>query len=182
MIFGSSRPFWWLGREYALSAWHEPSTERERASETEARWVVSAAAWDPDGQRALADVLSGASYEIAYEGLEQRALEALEAGWIRVSIVPLAAWELSTLGEDEAPEEATDAPAVEAEVRHWIEIELVDDAGEPVPFEPFELISATGRRRTGQLDGRGFARVEQLEDTQYDVRFPNFTSDNCRRA
>jgi len=46
---------------------------------------------------------------------------------------------------------------------YWIEIELVGEDEQPIPWEEYEVILADGERVTGYLDGEGFARLEQLK-------------------
>ncbi len=56
---------------------------------------------------------------------------------------------------------------------HWIELQLVDDTGEPVPFEPFAILYADGSLDKGELDERGFARVDGLMKGTYQIVFPS---------
>jgi hypothetical protein len=64
----------------------------------------------------------------------------------------------------------------------WIEIELVDDAGEPVPGESYEITLPDGSKATGSLDGKGFARVEGVDPGTCKVTFPNLDKDAWNRA
>jgi type VI secretion system secreted protein VgrG len=55
----------------------------------------------------------------------------------------------------------------------WIEIELVDEEGNPVPGERYEITGPDGETLArGTLDGNGFARVEGLDPGQCTVTFP----------
>lgn len=54
----------------------------------------------------------------------------------------------------------------------WLEIELVEVDGKPVPREPYEVRSPSGTVVRGQLDGNGFARVADLDPGSCTVTFP----------
>jgi len=54
----------------------------------------------------------------------------------------------------------------------WIEIVLLDQDGVPVADEPYTLVLPDGGRRSGQLDERGFARVDGIVAGVCDVSFP----------
>lgn len=56
----------------------------------------------------------------------------------------------------------------------WIEIELLDDNGDPVPGERYEIELPDGRIKRGTLDGNGFARVEGIDPGQSKVTFPEY--------
>jgi hypothetical protein len=45
---------------------------------------------------------------------------------------------------------------------HWIEIELIDDNGDPVANEAYEVELPDGSKRTGKVDGKGRARVDGI--------------------
>jgi len=64
----------------------------------------------------------------------------------------------------------------------WIEIELVDEAGEPVPGESYEITLPDGSKATGSLDGKGFARVDGIDPGTCKVTFPNLDKDAWNRA
>ena len=55
---------------------------------------------------------------------------------------------------------------------HWIEIELVDEAGKPVPGEPYEITLPDASLASGTLDEQGKARVEGITSGQCQVSFP----------
>jgi type VI secretion system secreted protein VgrG len=70
----------------------------------------------------------------------------------------------------------------EPENTTWIEIELVDQNGDPVPGEPFRLRDASERNFSGSLDENGFARVEGVVPGDCEIRFPNRDLTVWRRA
>jgi type VI secretion system secreted protein VgrG len=56
---------------------------------------------------------------------------------------------------------------------HWIEIKLVDEEGEPVPGERYEIKLSDGSVIKGTLDNEGFARVDGIEDPgSAEITFP----------
>lgn len=59
------------------------------------------------------------------------------------------------------------------EFRDWIEIELKDEAGEPVGNEDYVLHLADGQRKEGKLDENGYAKVEDIPPGKIDIEFPN---------
>lgn len=55
----------------------------------------------------------------------------------------------------------------------WIEIELLDADGEPVPGEPYKVTLPDGSTvAEGTLDGKGFARVDGIDPGTCKVTFP----------
>jgi hypothetical protein len=55
----------------------------------------------------------------------------------------------------------------------WIEIELADEEGNPVPGERYEIVGPDGETvARGTLDANGYARVEGLDPGQCTVTFP----------
>jgi type VI secretion system secreted protein VgrG len=58
--------------------------------------------------------------------------------------------------------------------KHWIEIELLDEAGKPVPGEPYKVTLPDGSTvADGTLDGKGRARVDNIDPGSCKVTFPN---------
>jgi type VI secretion system secreted protein VgrG len=57
---------------------------------------------------------------------------------------------------------------------HWIEIELVDEAGQPVVGEPYQVTLPDGTTvADGTLDEKGRARVQNIDTGTCKVTFPN---------
>jgi type VI secretion system secreted protein VgrG len=56
---------------------------------------------------------------------------------------------------------------------HWIEIELVDMEGKPVPGETYNITLPNGSVASGSLDGNGKARVDGIDPGSCKVTFPN---------
>ena len=63
----------------------------------------------------------------------------------------------------------------------WIEITLADESKVPVPYEPYIIHLPDGNARTGQLDAKGFARVEGIPSGIGVVSFPNIDGREWRR-
>jgi len=61
--------------------------------------------------------------------------------------------------------------------KSWIEIELVDEAGKPVPGERYEIKLPDGRVAKGTLDGKGFARVANTDPGNCEITFPELDKD-----
>jgi hypothetical protein len=56
----------------------------------------------------------------------------------------------------------------------WIEIELLDSEGAGIAHEPYEIYRRGDSKpmASGELDGQGLARVDQIPVGEYLVRFP----------
>lgn len=75
-------------------------------------------------------------------------------------------------GDDAAPEDST----------HWIEIELVDEEGNPVPEESFWVECPDGSIAEGKLDSEGRARIDGIDPGTCTVTFPDLDGRDWRRA
>jgi len=64
----------------------------------------------------------------------------------------------------------------------WLEIELLDAEGQPVPRERYRVVAADGRVLEGTLDERGRARLTGLKRGPHTVSFPNFAPEWRRKA
>jgi uncharacterized Zn-binding protein involved in type VI secretion len=66
---------------------------------------------------------------------------------------------------------------------HWIEFQLTDGQGQPIPDQPFVVVDPSGAEFTGRLDDQGFARVEPLKAGRCSLNFPGLgqsaTVDSC---
>jgi type VI secretion system secreted protein VgrG len=58
--------------------------------------------------------------------------------------------------------------------KSWIEIQLNDEDGNPVPGEPYKVTLPDGTTiADGTLDNKGFARVDNIDPGTCQVTFPN---------
>ena len=65
---------------------------------------------------------------------------------------------------------------------HWIEIELVDDQGTPVPGAQYLIVAPDRGRYTGVTDQRGIARVDGLVSGECRVTFTRLDRSAVRPA
>jgi uncharacterized protein (DUF2345 family) len=81
----------------------------------------------------------------------------------------------STALEGASPETANDpggTPHCPANTPHWIEIVLLDEAGNPVANEPYLIVTPDGAEHKGSLDGDGYVRLNNIEPGDCQVSFP----------
>lgn len=64
----------------------------------------------------------------------------------------------------------------------WIEIQLVDEANQPVPGERVRLLLPDGSEYSTTLDENGLARVEGIDPGNCQITFPNLDREACQRA
>ena len=86
-------------------------------------------------------------------------------------------------GSTKAPAHKPPKDKEEKKKKSWIEIELVDDDGEPVPGEPYRVTLPDGQTvAEGTLDQKGFARVDGIDPGSCKITFPNLERDAWHRA
>jgi type VI secretion system secreted protein VgrG len=67
--------------------------------------------------------------------------------------------------------------------KSWIEIQLNDEDGNPVPGEPYKVTLPDGTTvADGTLDNKGFARVDNIDPGTCQVTFPNLDKDTWNPA
>lgn len=76
---------------------------------------------------------------------------------------------------------ASGEPAEAATQASWVEIELVDMIGEPVPGEPYELALPDGSVKRGSLNAQGLAHVELAEPASCQLTFPRLDAETWMR-
>lgn len=64
----------------------------------------------------------------------------------------------------------------------WIEIELVDECGQPWPNEPYEITEPDGTVHKGALDAQGQAHVAVKNPGECQISFPKLDLEAWRRA
>jgi hypothetical protein len=64
----------------------------------------------------------------------------------------------------------------------WVEIELVDDDGSPVPHEHYRVTAPDGTVREGFLNEQGYARVDGIDPGTCQITFPNLDQEAWKLA
>jgi len=64
----------------------------------------------------------------------------------------------------------------------WLELELVDQNGKPIPRERWEVITADGEERSGHLDEGGRAHLEGIKPGTCWVSYPDLEPNSWRKA
>lgn len=83
---------------------------------------------------------------------------------------------ISLFAHDGSPEEVEPPPGptvAPTTPRTWIEIELVDTEGNPIPDELYWIQLPDGSVREGRLNGGGRAYFGDLDPGECDIRWPN---------
>jgi len=62
---------------------------------------------------------------------------------------------------------------VSPDKKHWIEINLVDEDNQPVPFEDFRITLPDGTVVEDSLDKKGRAKISGIDSGTCKVCFPN---------
>jgi hypothetical protein len=88
---------------------------------------------------------------------------------MRAVVVPIAMEREDVLGPEPEPTE-------------WLEIELVDEEGSPVPGMAYRVECADGWVRTGWTNAHGKAREEGLRQTSCKVSFPELHARDWKAA
>jgi hypothetical protein len=84
-------------------------------------------------------------------------------------------WNSQDLSPYKPPEQQTEEE--KEEKTDWIEIELVDETGQPVAGESYEIITADELVASGTLDDKGCARLEGIQPGNCKISFPNLDKD-----
>lgn len=100
--------------------------------------------------------------------------EVFEAGWVKHGYdVTYSAAATAPSGGSEMTDEVSEPPEEQEKITSWIEIEMVDEAGQPWPNEKYEVKSSTGKIYKGSLDQQGKAHVPVDKPGMCTIRFPN---------
>ena len=77
--------------------------------------------------------------------------------------------------------EQLQAERMERQPASWVEIELTDDEGNPVPGETYEVALPDGTQRVGTLNEHGVAREEGIDPGNCEINFPRLDREGWRR-
>jgi type VI secretion system secreted protein VgrG len=64
----------------------------------------------------------------------------------------------------------------------WVEVEMVDEDGEPVAGEKYEITLPDGRVAKGTTNEKGLARIEGIDPGSCKVSFPNLDKSAWEKA
>ena len=64
----------------------------------------------------------------------------------------------------------------------WVEVELVDEDGEPVAGEKYEITLPDGRVAKGTTNEKGLVRIEGIDPGSCKVTFPNLDKSAWEKA
>ncbi|HYC92823.1 MAG TPA: carboxypeptidase-like regulatory domain-containing protein [Thermoanaerobaculia bacterium] len=82
--------------------------------------------------------------------------------------------------QDEEAAQAASAGATEAaaEETHFIEVELKDEEGKPVPNASYFVELPDGSTKSGRTDANGYARIDGVDPGTAKISFPDFDQDS----
>lgn len=63
----------------------------------------------------------------------------------------------------------------------WVEFELTDDEGNPVPYELYEVTLPNGKKIRGRLNKDGLVRISGIKPGQCEITFPCIDKEGWRR-
>lgn len=94
-----------------------------------------------------------------------------------------------SIAPDESSEETNDtttatgaATGATVSNKTWIEIELLDEEGQPVVNEPYKLILPDGSVKSGKTDSAGMARYTELDDGNCQLTFTKIDKEAWARS
>jgi type VI secretion system secreted protein VgrG len=77
-------------------------------------------------------------------------------------------------GDPEAASGGKDGPGKK---KDWIEVELVDEADQPVAGEAYRVTLPDGSIASGTLDEKGFVHIGEIDTGTCKINFPNLDRD-----
>ncbi|MEZ4296201.1 MAG: hypothetical protein R3B70_14615 [Polyangiaceae bacterium] len=173
------------GGVYHLRFWHEAARDTEgeivdlRGDALAAESLARTLAASPGASSALRRLLPAESARLSrldHADLVRLLAAELAAGRVLAVRVPPPALPAFDLLQDEPPPPIEQEEPAKQE-KTWIEIELVDEEGKPVPGERYWILLPDGTTREGRLDEKGRAYFGDLDPGECDVRFPDLDND-----
>jgi hypothetical protein len=126
-------------------------------------------------------LISGALKVVRYTTTAERAMGSLGAA--AAAAAPTSSEAVTTTTESKRflvqKEEPPTPPAVRKQLS-WVEIQLVDTAGKPVPGIRYRIELPDGQFQDGTLDETGRARADQIEPGTCWISFPDYDKEVIR--
>jgi hypothetical protein len=107
------------------------------------------------------------SYLASLQGTFTEAAAAASAGTAAATEQP----QTTPLQDEQAAKE--EQATQQSDEQHWIEIELLDDEGQPIADEAYLVELPDGSKKTGRTDASGKARVDGVDPGTAKVSFPD---------
>ncbi|MCP4245801.1 MAG: type VI secretion system tip protein VgrG, partial [bacterium] len=70
---------------------------------------------------------------------------------------------------------------IEEQETSWVEVELLDDQGRPVPYERYRVVTPEGKIKEGSLNKDGVAHVALSKPGDCEITFPNIDKEGWSR-
>jgi hypothetical protein len=161
------------------------------------RWIA-----DTQSRQTLLDIyesLRGQSAALArrtagtdlHRTVKAELLEAFRRGELvvlrmpHVSVMPtvqLAPRKQQAVAEEAPPRVAAERPAPARKKKTWVEVELVDQDGDPVPDAQYQVELPDGTTKTGKLGTNGRARISDIDPGTCKISFPDFDASDWEAA
>jgi hypothetical protein len=175
---GAMIVFFQRSRQYCLRTFREPPGHGHPA-----QWpavVISELAHETGGAERLVRTLDGRGLGVhppsSPQALVQQILREIELGWL---VLEERMLERPALRARRVEVETNERETVEAD---WIEVEIVDPSGRPVPFVLVEIELPDGHTQRRMANENGWLRLEQIPSGECTVRLPHWDRSAWRRS
>lgn len=118
------------------------------------------------------------AWQKASELLAEPGLGRFESGLLLLRIVPRRNFKSPSAEPAITPSQLAQL----VKEKHWVEIELVDEAGAPVAGVAYSIISPDNQVFTGVTDAAGVARLDNIPAGQCRISFPHLDKDAYKAA
>lgn len=155
----------------------------ELLSPSSAVWALDGLLGSPALRSRLRAQLRGVSSSSDSSSLHDALRRGIERGLVCVRRRHVRAV-VGAPPQEKAPEPVLGPESVEQPTEtHWVILELVDEAGNPVPNVAYSVTAGDGQVFTGQLDSNGKARVDGLASSKpCQVTFPDLDAREWKAA
>ena len=177
--------------------WFDPQLHRRlRPSEnSEIEPSGADAVWQYGTQEEKAQLLENIEklsvriYEAAAKSIQEQWAEATRTGkqkelvekWRARILQHVARYTSVGVGEGEPAPASTPRPAKSPQAT-WIEVQLLDENGKPVPNAKYQVELSDGSTRSGTLNQQGSVRFEDIDPGDCQVSFPEIDANEWNPA